>query len=133
MFNEELNEVEIVPPSAVSAAARDFASALAETPQFARFEAAADRLNQDSAAQRAIEAFQTKQQSLQMMLRLNAVSPEDRSELERLQQAFLTEPSVDAYFQAQAELKSVCQAASEIISQSTGLNYAATCGAGCCG
>lgn len=96
MFNEELNDVEIAPPSVVLQAASDFAAALAETPQFINFDAAAERLSKDSAAQKAIQAFQAKQHSLQMMLRLNAVSPEDRMELERLQQAFLAEPSVDA-------------------------------------
>lgn len=133
MFNEELNDVEIAPPSVVRQAAHDFASALADTPQYAAFEAAAERLNKDLAAQSAIQAFQNKQQSLQAMLMLNAVSPEDRAELEHLRQAFLSEPSVNAYFQAQAELNAICQAAAEIISQSIGLNYAASCGASCCG
>lgn len=133
LLDEELNDVEVAPPSVVRQAARDFAAALAETPQFAHFEAAAERLNKDLVAQRAIQAFQAKQQSLQMMLRLNAVSPEDRAELESLRQAFLSESSVNAYFQAQLELNTICQAAADIISQSIGLNYAASCGASCCG
>ena len=133
MFNAELNDVEMASPSVVRQAARDFAVALADTPQFAGFEAAGEQLNKDLVAQRAIQAFQTKQQSLQTMLMLNAVSPEDRAELERLREAFLSEPSVNAYFQAQAELNAVCQAAAHILSQSIGLNYAAACGASCCG
>ena len=133
MDEMELNELECASPAVVRQAARDFAAALAETPQFAQFEAAAERLKRDLTAQRAIEAFQTRQQSLQTMLRLNAVGPEDRAELERLRQVFLSEASVNAYFQAQAELNSICQAAAEMISQSIGLNYAAACGASCCG
>lgn len=133
MIREEISDIEIAPHSVVCQAACDFAAALVDTPQFINFEAAAERLNKDTVAQRAIEAFQSKQQSLQMMLMLNAVSPEDRVELERLRQAFLSEPTISAYFQAQAELTSVCQAVAEIISKSIGLNYAASCGASCCG
>jgi cell fate (sporulation/competence/biofilm development) regulator YlbF (YheA/YmcA/DUF963 family) len=133
MLHEELNDVEMAPPSVVRQAARDFAAALVDTPQFVNYEAAAEQLNKDTKAQRAIEAYRNKQQSLQMMLMLNAVSPEDRAELEDLRQAFLSEPSVNAYLQAQAELASVCQAAAEIISKSIGLNYATACGASCCG
>lgn len=133
MLHEELNDVEMAPPSVVRQAARDFAAALVDTPQFVNYEAAAERLNKDTKAQRAIEAYQNKQQSLQMMLMLNAVSPEDCAELEDLRQAFLSKTSVSAYLQAQAELVSVCQASAEIISKSIGLNYATACGASCCG
>lgn len=132
MTSEEINGVEVAPPSVVRQAARDFAEALAETTQFVAFETAAEQLNKDLAAQKAIEVFQTKQQSLQIMLRLNAISPEDRAELQRLQQAYLSEPSVKTCLEAQAELISICQAAAERISQSIGLNYAAACGASCC-
>lgn len=133
MIDEELNEIEIAPASVVKQAIRDFAEALAETSEFSTFETAADRLRRDAAAQTAMQAFQAKQQDLQMMLMLNAVSPEDQAELERLRQAFLLEPSVAAYFQAQAELVALCQGAAGIISQSTGSNYSAACGVSCCG
>lgn len=133
MFDQQLNDIEIAPPSVVKQSARDFAAALAETPHFAAFEAAAERLSKDQAAQKAIEAFQTKQGSLQMLLRLNAVSPEDQGELDRLRQIYLAEPSVQAYIQAQTELTTLCQAVGDLISQSIGLNYSVTCGSSCCG
>ena len=133
MLGEDLNDVEVASPSVVRQAACDFAAALAEIPQFVAFETAADRLKHDLKRKKAIEAFQTKQQSLQMMLRLNAVSPEDQAELEQLHQALLSEPSVNAYFEAQTELIPICQAAAELISKSIGLDYAAACGASCCG
>ena len=126
MTHKELDELEIAPPEVVRQAARNFAASLSETRQFIDFEEAAERLNNDQQAQKAIAAFQTKQQSLQMMIRLNAVSPADQSELEGLQRAYLNEASVIGYIQAQQELVAICQAAGEIISQAIGLNYSAS-------
>jgi cell fate (sporulation/competence/biofilm development) regulator YlbF (YheA/YmcA/DUF963 family) len=116
----------------VHAAAHAFAQALAESAVFQAFERAAERLSQDETAQRAILAYQNKQQSLQMMLMLNAVSPEDRAELERLQRAFLDQPSVMDYMNAQEELNLLCQAAANLLSERIGLSYTAACGPGCC-
>jgi cell fate (sporulation/competence/biofilm development) regulator YlbF (YheA/YmcA/DUF963 family) len=77
-------------------------------------------------------AYQAKQQSLQMMLMLNAVSAEEGAELERLRQAFLAAPAVAAYLQAQEDLTAISQAAADLLSQHIGLSFAAACGPGCC-
>jgi cell fate (sporulation/competence/biofilm development) regulator YlbF (YheA/YmcA/DUF963 family) len=114
------------------AAARAFAQALAESDEFQAFEQATDDLRQDKTAQRAIEAYQTKQQSLQVSLMLGAVNAEDQAELERLRQAFLSHPTVAAYLQAQENLTAICQAAADLLSQRIGLSFTAACGPGCC-
>jgi cell fate (sporulation/competence/biofilm development) regulator YlbF (YheA/YmcA/DUF963 family) len=132
MTNLTLNELEVALPSVVLQAARDFAGALAETPQFQAFEEAAERLRRDEAAQRTMGAYQAKQQSLRMMLMLNAVSAEEGAELERLRQAFLAAPAVAAYLQAQEDLTAISQAAADLLSQHIGLSFAAACGPGCC-
>lgn len=116
----------------VHVAAQAFAQSLGESAVFQVYEQAAERLRQDEPAQRAILAFQEKQKSLQMLLRLNAASPEDRAELERLQRAFLDRPSVVGYLKAQEELNSLCQAAADLLSERIGLSFTATCGPGCC-
>jgi len=113
-------------------AAHAFAQALAESAEFQAFEQASERLRQDEPAQQIILAFQNKQQSLQMMLRLNAVSPQDQAELERLQDGFLNQPSVAAYLQAQEEVNLLCQAAANQLSERIGLSFTAACGPGCC-
>ena len=132
MNNYQLNELELAPPEVVRQAARDFAAALAETPQLRAYEEAVERLNHDTVAQRAIDAFQAKQESLQALLLLNAVSEADQVELQRLQHAFANTPAVVAYAQAQADLMAICQASADWLSEAIGLNYAATCGSGCC-
>lgn len=132
MIREEINEIEIASPSVVRQAARDFAAALVETPQFTTFEQASEALRRDENAQHTMGAYQKKQQSLQALSMLNAVSAEEQAELERLRQALLNEPTASAYFQAQGELTLMCQAAADLLSEHLGLSFAAACGPGCC-
>jgi cell fate (sporulation/competence/biofilm development) regulator YlbF (YheA/YmcA/DUF963 family) len=133
MIYPELNEIEIAPPTVVRAAGRDFAAALAETPQFKAFEQAYEALSRDATAQQAVSAYQAKVRALRTPLTLNAVSEPDRAELERLKNAYLTLPTVQAHTAAEAELTALCQQVAGMISEAIGLNYAASCGASCCG
>ena len=133
MENLVFDDIEIAPVEVVKRAARDFAAALAETPQFKAFEQAYEVLSHDTAAQQALSAYQSKVESLRALLMLNAVSEADRAELERLKQDYLTRASVQSYAAAQAELTTLCQQAAGMISAAIGLNYAASCGASCCG
>jgi cell fate (sporulation/competence/biofilm development) regulator YlbF (YheA/YmcA/DUF963 family) len=125
--------MEISPPSVVRQAVSDFANALAETVQFKAFEQANNRMHQDSNAQMAIAAYQGKWRSLEVLIRLNALSAEDQQELERLRQVYLARPTVADYAQAQADLAALCQASEHSITQATGLSFAAICSSGCCG
>ncbi len=132
MTDVVLNELELAPPEVVRQSARDFAVVLAETPQFKAYEEAAERLNHDPVAQRAIDAYQAKREALQAMLMLNAVNDADQAELQRLQNVFSSAPAVMAYAQAQADLMAICQAIADGLSEAIGLNYAAACSSGCC-
>jgi len=133
MEDQVFDNIEIAPPSAVLAAARDFAATLAETPQFKTFEQVAERFRQDQVAQQAMGAYQEKQKTWRALLMLNALSAEQSTELESLKNAFLNQPVVQEYFKAQTELAALCQTLGDALSESMGLNYAAACGVGCCG
>ncbi len=126
-------DIEISPPSVVSQAARDFASALAETPQFKAFEQAAFTFRQDKTARQAMQAYQDKQQSLRALLMLNALDAEQRAELDKLQNDFMSQPVVEKFLNAQEALVELCQELGDQLSASIGLNYAAACGVSCCG
>ena len=105
MDEMELNEIEVASPSVVHAAGRDFAAALAETAQFKAFEQAYEALSQDVAAQQALSAYRDKANSLEVMLKLNAVSEAERAELEQLRQDYLNRaPACNPMRAAQAEL-----------------------------
>lgn len=133
MDDQVFDDIEIAPASVVLSAARNFASALAETPQYQAFEQAAERFRQDPAAQQAMEAYRQKQMDLRPLLMLNALSAEQTAELESLKNAFVDQAIVQEYSKAQTELVALCQALGDALSESIGLNYAAACGVSCCG
>ena len=133
MNNIQLNDIEVASPSVVLAAARDFATALSETPQFKVFEQAYEAFNNDVSAHQSLSAYQDKAKSLRAVLMLNAVNETERVELESLKNDYMTRSTVQAYTAAEAELTALCQQAAGMISAATGLNYAASCGASCCG
>jgi cell fate (sporulation/competence/biofilm development) regulator YlbF (YheA/YmcA/DUF963 family) len=133
MNNIQLNDIEVASPSVVLTAARGFATALSETPQFKAFEQAYEAFNNDVAAHESLSAYQDKAKSLRAVLMLNAVSETERAELESLKNDYMTRPTVQAYAAAEAELTALCQQTAGMISEAIGLNYAAACGASCCG
>jgi len=126
-------DVILVMGEQVVQAARDFAEALSETPQFQAWEQAAWAVRQDQAAQAMAQELQTMQRELEPLLMLGAASGEQRSELERLRSAYLVLPTVVACVQAEADLRTLCQAANEVLSQVAGLDFAANSASGCCG
>ena len=133
MDDKVFDDIEIAPPSVVKQAARDFAAAVAETPQFKAFEQVAERFRQDQTAQQALRAYQEKQTSWRALLMLNALSTEQRAELESLQSTFANQLVVQEHFKAQTEFATLCQTLGDAISESIDLNYAAACGVSCCG
>jgi cell fate (sporulation/competence/biofilm development) regulator YlbF (YheA/YmcA/DUF963 family) len=133
MTVQDISDIEIASASVVKQAARDFAAALSETPQYKAFEAAAGVFQNDEVAQCAQQAYEARQQSLRALLMLNAAPAEEQQELEHLRQAFFSQPSVVSYLQTQNDLMALSQACADLLSQATGLNYAASCGSSCCG
>ena len=133
MDDKAINDIEVAPTSVVKQSARNFASVLAETPQFKTFEQAAERFRQDQAAQQAMKAFQQKQKDWRALIMLNALSPEQHAELDTLKNAFVSQLVVEEYLKSQSDLATLCQMLGDAISESLGFNYAASCGVSCCG
>lgn len=119
--------------SAVERAAGELAAALAETPESGAFEQAYLRFRDDERAQEALWAYQVAQRSLQPLLMLGAASDEQHAELERLREAWMAEPSVTGYLEAQASLSALCRTIDERLSERIGLDFAAACNPRCCG
>lgn len=132
MTSISTSDLEIAPLSVIKQAARDFAGALVSSPQFQLFEAASVRLREDLEAQQAMQLYQEKQQSLQALLLLDAVSEEERAELEHLRKVFLDEPAVIDCLEAEANLRTLCQKTAADLSQMIEFNFVAACGTGCC-
>lgn len=119
-------------PVTTTQAARDLAAALSETAEFQAFEQASAQLRADPTAGLAIRALQAKQQALRAVLALGAASPEEQAELAELERAVREHPAISAYTRAQAGLTALCQIIGDVLSDNTGLNFAAVCGAGGC-
>jgi cell fate (sporulation/competence/biofilm development) regulator YlbF (YheA/YmcA/DUF963 family) len=133
MDNPILNDIEVTPLSVVKHSAHEFAAALTSTPEFLAFKAAAEVFEHDSQAQKAYHEFQDKQQEIKLMTSLNAVTPEERAQFEQLRQTFQNQPSVKVYVEAQEKLTAICQAAGDILSNATGLDFGASASpSGCC-
>jgi len=134
MENIKLNELEVASKAVVMNTARRFTQALAETPQFMAFEESYQAFRQDHAAQKAYEALQQKQESLRMMMMLNAVDEDERQKFQDLQAQFYQQETVQQYLTAQENLISVCQEIGDILSDATGLDFGSACRiGGCCG
>ncbi|HMB23443.1 MAG TPA: YlbF family regulator, partial [Anaerolineales bacterium] len=104
-----------------------------DMPQFKAFEDVAERFRQNLVAQQAMSAYQEKQKDWRALIMLNALSPEQSTELESLKNAFFNHPVVQEYMKAQTDLTMLCQALGDMLSEPMGLNYAAACGVSCCG
>jgi len=114
-------------------AATNFVTALQETEQFTAFEQASKQMRQDNEAQQIINDYQTKQQSLQMMMMLGSLSADDRAELQRLEQALQDNATIATYMQSQLALQQLCQSVGQTLSHQIGFDFAAACGSSCCG
>ena len=137
MVDTTWNDLEVASKEVVMQSARQFAEALADTTQFHGFEQSYFDYRQDSEAQSALREFQQKQASLKALRRINAVSEEDRQELQRLQDRFYSQPSVLRNTKAQEELVALSQEIGDILSKAIGLDYGNSCNSsktgGCCG
>ena len=134
MVDTTWNDLEVASKEVVMQAARQFAETLGDAPQFREFEQSYFDFRQDAEAQSAIREFQKKQSSLKALLMLNAVSEEDRQELQMLQDRFYRQPSVLRYTKAQEELVAISQEIGDLLSKASGLDYGASCKTGgCCG
>lgn len=132
MISDFVDGLEVASPTVVRQATRDFAAALAMSPEFKRVEEAAAVLQDDAGARQVMLAYQEKQQALQAVLLLGALSAGEQAELETLRQSYLEEPVVAAYLRAQDELRALCQQTGAALSMYIDFDFAAACAGGCC-
>ena len=118
----------------VNDAIQVFAQALANTSEFQTFDENYHAFKHDPAAQQTVRLFQEKQRSLQMMQQLGMLDQSELDELKRLREMMLSQPSVQAYMDAQNALMLVCQTVAQELSAAIGLDFANACmSSSCCG
>ncbi len=132
MENDLKEELKIAPAPLAKQAAHDFAAVLAESQQFKNYEGSMLRFRQDEAAQKDMQAYRDKQQSLRPLMKINAVNPTDQGELERLYNAWIAHSSVLEYLEAQSELTALCQSLGDMLSQMLGMDFSTASAVSCC-
>lgn len=111
-----------------------FGNVLRASPEFSSLLEAGERLKLDAVADAAIEAFGRRQEELRVPTMLGTLEASQRDELDRLQAAMLTCPSVATYLAAQAAFQSVCRETAAVVSAQIGIDFAANRrSGGCCG
>jgi len=111
----------------------EFAEALASSPEFRAFNKAREQMMRDEVAQRMLQEFQRRQQSLQIAQMTGySVSMEQINSLREYQRKMLQHPTIKKLFEAQQEVSQLIEITSSIISQKIGMNYGGSAGAGCC-
>lgn len=133
MITKNKAEIEIKPELDLSTAIHDFTNALVESVHYKNYESASTRFKDDQEAQKAYQEYQAKAKDLQTKQMFNSITEAEQEDLNRLQQVFLGYKTVQDYFDAQEEFQSICRASAQVISDNCGLDYAASCGASCCG
>ena len=132
MDEMELNTIDVASPAVVLSAGRNFAAVVAESQQFKNYERATIRFRQDEAAQKDMQAYREKQQSLRPLMKIHAVNPTDEAELKRLYNAWIAHSSVLEYLEAQTELTALCQSLGDIVSEMLGMDFPTASTASCC-
>ena len=133
MNNELFRDLSEGEKSSLSVAIWNFSSALSSSQEFKDYETTFSIMNQDDEAQKELKTFKQKQQEINQIFRQNGNREKALKELESLQHSLMQIPSISNYTAAQEELMALSEEAGAILSQSTGLNYAAVCGPSCCG
>jgi cell fate (sporulation/competence/biofilm development) regulator YlbF (YheA/YmcA/DUF963 family) len=132
MENDLKEELETAPVIVAKQAAHDFAAVLAESQQFKNYEESTLRFRQDEAAQKDMQAYREKQQSLRPLIKINAVNPTDQAELERLYNAWIAHSSVLEYLEAQSVLTALCQSLGDMLSEMLGMDFSTASAVSCC-
>lgn len=127
------NKIEISTELDISSAIRDFTNALVDTARYKKYDSASEKFQNDQEAQKALQVYRAKARDLQTKQMFNTASPAEQQDLQRLWVAFLGIKSVQDFFDAQGEFQALCRACAQVISDKCGLDYATSCGSGCCG
>ena len=116
------------------AAASTFGAALKASTEFVALAAADEAISHDAAANVAIAAFNSLQQTLRAEITTGALQDSQRAELDQRQQAMYDVPSVTVYLAAMAAFQAVCRDTAAIVSTEIGIDFAANSrSGGCCG
>lgn len=114
--------------------ARALARAIGESQAFRAFEAAQEALMADGEVDRRIQAFQQRQQELQLARAWGGADPLEEEALAEEWRKLSLLPALRTYLRAQEEVTALLREVAGAISQEIGVDFGAACapGGGCC-
>lgn len=109
----------------------ELGEAIADLPEYERFEEAKAAVEDSPEAQEKIEAFERQRRDFVMARQSGDATQEDLAELQQSQQELHDVPVMDDYLEAQAELETRLERVNEAISGPLAVDFGETAG-GCC-
>ncbi|SEO86783.1 Cell fate regulator YlbF, YheA/YmcA/DUF963 family (controls sporulation, competence, biofilm development) [Halogranum amylolyticum] len=110
---------------------RELGNAIAESPEYERFEEARQAVEDDDEAQAQIQEFEQLRQEFMMARQTGQASQEDVKEVQRAQEQLHRLPVMADYLEAQSELQDRLEAVNEAISEPLAVDFGGEAG-GCC-
>lgn len=110
---------------------RELGEAIADMPEYERFEAAKAAVEDSEEAQQEIERFEQKRQEFMMLRQTGDADQEDLQELQQAQEELHEIPVMADYVEAQNELDAKLERINEAISEPLAVDFGEEAG-GCC-
>ena len=110
---------------------RELGDAIADSPEYERFEEARQAVEDDDEAQDQIQEFEQLRQEFMMARQTGQASQEDVKEVQRAQEKLHRLPVMSEYLEAQSELQDRLEAVNEAISEPLAVDFGGEAG-GCC-
>ena len=110
---------------------RKLGEAIADLPEYERFEEAKEQVEKDPDAQEKIREFEQQRQEFALARQTGDADREDMMELQRTQQELHAIPVMERFLERQEELQDRLEAVNEAISEPLAVDFGGEAG-GCC-
>ncbi|PSP54772.1 regulator [Halobacteriales archaeon QS_1_67_19] len=109
----------------------ELGEAIAETPEYQRFEETKEAVENDEEAQERVEEFEQLRQEFMLARQTGEATKEDIQKVRQAQQELHELPVMDEYLQAQEELEAKLEAVNDAISAQLAVDFGDQA-SGCC-
>ncbi|UPV73785.1 YlbF family regulator [Halorussus limi] len=117
--------------SRVEELAGELGEALAQTPEYQRFEETKEAVEQDDEAQEKVQEFEQLRQEFMLARQTGEATQEDIQKVREAQQELHSLPVMDEYLQAQEDLEEKMESVNQAISEPLAVDFGDQA-SGCC-
>ena len=124
-------DAEATEPSRVEELAGELGEAIADTPEYQRFEETKAAVEADDEAQEKVSEFEQLRQEFMLARQTGEATQDDVQKIRRAQQELHSLPVMEEYLEAQAELEAKMEAVNDAISAPLAVDFGDQA-SGCC-